>query len=119
MFGYNFDVNGKTYILRLSTQNIVALEQKLGCNPIAIFGDGTTIPKISDMVLILFYSLQQMNHGLTLNDAYKIFDEYLASGHIATDFIYFYSFNNSLTLNLLKYPSLGILSKTNFSFVIG
>ena len=87
MFGYNFDVNGKTYILRLSTQNIVALEQKLGCNPIAIFGDGTTIPKISDMVLILFYSLQQMNHGLTLNDAYKLFDEYLASGHIATDFI--------------------------------
>jgi hypothetical protein len=31
--------------------------------------------------------MQQYNHGITLDDAYGIFDNYLDDGHAITDFI--------------------------------
>ena len=63
------------------------LEKQIGCNPIAIFGDGDTFPTVTTMVAVLNASLQQLNHGLTMNDAYDIYDAYLADGHSASDFI--------------------------------
>lgn len=87
MLYYDFEVNNKAYKLRLNTRNIVALEKSIGCNPLAIFGKGDTIPTVTAMVSVLHNSLQQYHHGLTLNDAYDIFDEYLADGHMNTDFI--------------------------------
>lgn len=87
MLYYDFEAGNKTYKLRLNTRNIVALEKQIGCNPIAIFGKGDTIPTISQMVSVLFHSLQQYQHSITMNDAYDIFDDYLAGGYSATDFI--------------------------------
>jgi hypothetical protein len=84
---YDFQAGEKTYRLRLNTRNIVALERSLGCNPLAIFGDGSSIPTFTQMVAVLHASLQQLNHGITLDDAYDIFDDYLADGHTSTDFI--------------------------------
>ena len=83
----NFVAGNKEYTLRLSTRAIVALEKQLGCNPLSIFGDGDTLPTITTMVYVLHASLQQLNHGITLNDAYDIFDTYLADGHTMTDFL--------------------------------
>lgn len=84
----NFEVGNTTYKLRLNTRGIVLLEKQLGCNPINIFGASyDTVPTITVMVTILHASLQQYNHGITLNDAYDIFDEYLAAGNATTDFI--------------------------------
>ena len=82
-----FHAGNKEYKLRLNTRNIVMLEKALGCNPLAIFGDGETIPTLTTLVAILHASLQQYNHGITMNDAYTIFDEYLADGNALTDFI--------------------------------
>lgn len=87
MMFYDFEAGNKSYRLRLNTRNIVSLEKQLGCNPLAIFGDGSTIPTVSTMVNVLFHSMQQYNHGITLNDAYDIFDNYLDDGHSVTDFI--------------------------------
>ena len=83
----DFNVGDKNYKLRLGTRQIVALEKQLGCNPIAIFGTGDTIPTVTTMVNVLFNSLQQLNHGINLHVAYSIFDEYIAEGHATTDFI--------------------------------
>ena len=83
----NFEVGNETYKLRLSTRNIVALEKQLGCNPLSIFGSGDTVPTITVMVAVLHAALQQYNHGITMNNAYDIFDEYLADGHSTVDFI--------------------------------
>jgi hypothetical protein len=83
----NFEVGNETYKLRLSTRNIVLLEKQLGCNPVSIFGAGDTVPTITVMVAVLHASLQQYNHGISLNDAYDIFDNYLADGHSSVDFI--------------------------------
>lgn len=84
---YEFNVGNKSYQLRLNTRSIVSLEKALGCNPIAIFGNGETVPTITQMVTILHASLQQLQHGISLDDAYDIFDAYLADGHSTTDFI--------------------------------
>ena len=83
----DFTAGKKEYKLRLNTRNIVSLEKAIGCNPLAIFGDGETIPTVSAMVAILHASLQQYQHGITTNDAYDIFDEWLADGHSTVDFI--------------------------------
>lgn len=83
----DFTAGNKDYKLRINTRNIVSLEKQLGCNPVSIFGEGDRIPTITEMVNILYASLQQLNHGITLNDTYDIFDAYLADGNSATDFI--------------------------------
>lgn len=87
MMYVDFTAGNKNYKLRLSTRNVVMLEKQLGCNPLMVFGDGDKIPTVTEMVYILYTSLLQYNHGISLNDAYDIFDDYLADGNSATDFI--------------------------------
>jgi hypothetical protein len=81
-----FSVEDKIYKLRLTTRNIVALEKAIKKNPLGIFGNGEELPAITDMVNILFYSLQTFQHNIGLNEAYDIFDKYLEKNS-ATDFI--------------------------------
>lgn len=87
MMYIDFSVADKNYKLRLNTRNIVALEKQIGCNPLSIFGDGSTIPAVTVMVAVLHASLQQYQHNITLNDAYDIFDAYLDDHHTMTDFL--------------------------------
>lgn len=83
----DFTAGNKEYKLRLSTRNTVALEKALGCNPLMIFGAGDKIPTITNMVQILHAALQQYQHKITLDDAFDIFDDYLADDHTPTDFV--------------------------------
>lgn len=88
MMYYEFTAGNKTYKLRLNTRNIIALEQKLGCNPIMVFGvEGEKIPTVSAMVVILHASLQALEHGISLKDAEDIFDSYLEDGNTSVDFV--------------------------------
>lgn len=86
MMYVDFTAGNKEYRLRLNTRNIVNLEKQLGCNPLAIFGNGDELPTITTMVAILYASMQQYNHGITLDKAFDIFDEYLED-HSMTDFL--------------------------------
>lgn len=99
MMYVDFTAGNKDYKLRLNTRQTVALEKQLGCNPVSIFGTGDTIPTITQMVHILYASLVQLNHGISLDDAYGIFDAYIADGHSATDFI-------AVILNIYKVSGL-------------
>ncbi len=83
----DFTAGNKDYKLRLNTRGVVALEKQLGCNPLAIFGNGDTIPTVTVMVAILHASLQQYNHGISTNDAFDIFDAWLDDGHSTVDFV--------------------------------
>lgn len=85
MMYVDFEAGNKAYKLRLNTRNVVALEKQLGGNPLSIFGDGSKLPTISELVAVLWASLQQYQHGITQNDAYDIFDSYLEN-HVMTDF---------------------------------
>lgn len=99
-----FQANDKVYKLRLSTRNTISLEKQLGCNPVAIFGSGDTIPTVTTMVRILHASLQAYEHGITLDAAYDIFDKWLDEGHVMTDFI-------AVIIDI--YKASGIIKDTN------
>lgn len=86
MLYVDFSAGNKDYKLRLNTRNVVALEKAVGCNPLAIFGNGETLPTITTLVAVLHASLQHFHHGVSMNDAYEIFDAYLEE-HSITDFI--------------------------------
>ena len=83
----DFCAVGKEYKLRLTTRSIVQLEKQIGRNPLMIFGNGEEIPTITNMVNVLYFSLQSLQNGITLNDAYDIYDTYIADGDTTTDFI--------------------------------
>lgn len=87
MMYVDFTAGGKEYKLRLNTRNVMTLEKNLGCNPLAIFGNGETIPTITTLVAVLHASLQQYQHGINMDAASDIFDDYLADGNAMTDFI--------------------------------
>ena len=88
MMYFDFNAGNKTYKLRLNTRALIELEKRIGCNPLSIFNDTDKLPTISTMVAILHSSLQQYQHSITINDAYDIFDEYLADGNTMTDFVW-------------------------------
>lgn len=87
MMYVDFSAGNKDYKLRLNIRATVALEKQLGVNPLMIFEDGDKIPTITTMVSILHAALQQYNHGITLNDAYNIFEEWLNDGNTVVDFL--------------------------------
>lgn len=83
-----FTAGTHEYKLKLTTKNIVLLEKQIGTNPLAIFGNGEQMPTLTTMVAVLHASLQQLQHGITMTDAYNIFDEYLEDGNTMTDFVH-------------------------------
>lgn len=89
MLFVDFNAGNNSYRLRLNTRNTVMLEKTIGRNPLGIFTENGVerIPTITECVTVLYASLQQYHHGITLNDAYDIFDQYLDDGNTYTDFI--------------------------------
>lgn len=85
----NFEAGNKSYKLRLNTRSLIQLEKQLGSNPVMMFKDvnENNLPTITQMVNVLYASLQPYNHGITLNDAYDIFDSYVEDGHNPFEFI--------------------------------
>ena len=86
----DFIVGDNTYRFSHTTRSIVQLERQIGCNPLMLFmtSDGETrVPSMTEMVAVLHASLTRFNHGVSLNDAYDIMDDFIADGHATTDFI--------------------------------
>lgn len=82
-----FKTKEQEYKLALNTSAICQLEKKINCNPIAIFGEGDTIPTVTIMVAVLHASLQKFHHGIKESEAANIFDEWLEDGNTITDFV--------------------------------
>lgn len=78
------------YKLRLDAKRVAQLEDALGGkSPLSIFINAgeRNIPALKDMLLILHYALQPMQHGIKLDDTYDIYDKYIEDGHTIVDFI--------------------------------
>lgn len=91
MMYVDFSAGNKEYKLRLNTRSLLALEKRLGMNPLSIFGTDEkdyVIPTLEHQMFILHASLQQYNHGITLEDTYEIFDNYLEDGHSMDEFLF-------------------------------
>lgn len=82
-------IGDKEYSLRLNARASLALEKALGRSPLAVFMDldNGEMPKLQDMLLILHSALQPLNHGITLDKTYDLFDEYAKEGHNIFDLV--------------------------------
>ena len=91
MLYYNWTVGGKDYKCRLTARACVDLEKKLGENPLNVFikiaNANGALPSVGDMVTILHASLQSMEHGISLDRAYELYDQYVDEGHTLVEFI--------------------------------
>lgn len=77
------NVGEKEYKLRLPAAEAINLENKLGKNPlIALYvdHDNNILPKLIDVIFTLHFSLQKFHHGISLEDTYNIYDEYIDNG---------------------------------------
>lgn len=82
-----FNVGGQELKCKLNTRNTIALEKKLGENPLNVFmavNDGK-IPTLEVMAMIIHQSLQAMEHGYTLEKVYDLLDIYFEDGKTIID----------------------------------
>lgn len=84
-----FKTKDKEYKLRLNVKALVNLEQRLGKNPISIFMGikKDELPRMEDMLIIFHESLQSLEHGITMDEVYDIYDSYIEEGNTYVDFI--------------------------------
>lgn len=78
------------YKLRLDAKRVTDLETALGHkSALSIFmnNQGQAMPTLSDLLLVLHYALQPMQHGIKLNDTYDIYDKYVEEGHTLMDLV--------------------------------
>lgn len=76
----NFDTGKNIYKCKLSTQALCDIEDILGCNPVNILvTDSNELPKLKSLLVILYHSMKDFNHGIKFADIYDIFDEYCAN----------------------------------------
>ena len=82
-------INGETYKLRLNTRTSIQLEKSLGYNPLNLLmamEDGT-MPKLSDVIIVLQAMLQSYHHGFTIDKTMDLFDDYVAEGKSMFDLL--------------------------------
>lgn len=83
MMYVDFNAGNKDYKLRLGMRDVVALEKKIGCNPVSIFGDGqdTVFPTMTTLAIVLHASMQKYHHGISVSDAQDILEEWFDEGN--------------------------------------
>lgn len=82
-------IGDKELKLRMRARDCVALEKKLGCNPLEKFmeaGEGK-LPTMEFVINTLHASLQALESGYTLEKTYDLFDEYVEKGNTIMDII--------------------------------
>ena len=83
-------IGGIDYKARLNAKACVELEKKLGTNPLNVYSkiatDGS-LPDLGTMIIILQASLSTLNHGITLDKAYELYDTFIEDGNTMMDLV--------------------------------
>jgi hypothetical protein len=83
------ELAGKEYKARLDTRACVELGRKLKTNPLNIMlgvADGG-IPQLEDLLIIIHASLQKIEHGISIDKLYDIYDEHVSQGGSIDDLV--------------------------------
>jgi len=76
--------------LRLDSANAVQLEKTIGRNPLDLIMDiqvSGKLPKLDDLIKVIVHSSQALEHGITTNDIYRLYDEFVEGGHDYSELI--------------------------------
>ena len=82
-------LKGKEFRLKIDTRNSIALEKRIGTNPMNILMEAQDgkIPSFEALLLIFHAALQKYQHGISMERVYDIYDAYVEDGHDMTDFM--------------------------------
>lgn len=84
-------VKDTNYTLKLTMRGCINLEKTLGTNPANILmemaGGSMKMPNMTGMMAIIHEALQPLNHGISLDDTYALFDDWFAEGHDMNEYI--------------------------------
>ena len=75
-------VDGDEYKLKLTTQEIVNIESKIGTNLLSVISkteDGS-VPPLKIMLLITHGAMKKFHHGIKEQDVITLFDKYCEEG---------------------------------------
>ncbi len=81
------EMAGQELKCRLTTQNIVALERKIGGRNILKVLMDDQIMSVDIVLLTLHASLQAIEHGYTMDKVYSLYDAYVESGKTYMDLL--------------------------------
>lgn len=90
MMYVTFQVGNKEYKARLGAKDCVDLEKRLGTNPLNIFmeiAQKSQVPSLEVLITMLHASLQKFQHGISMDDTYKIYDEMIEEGKNFMDIV--------------------------------
>ena len=75
-------VDGRDYKLKLTTQAVINLENKLGMNLLSVVSsvDNGNFPPLKVMLLIAHQAMQKFEHGIKEDDVIDLFDKYQEEG---------------------------------------
>lgn len=82
-------IGDKELKLRLTTRDCIALEKRLGRNPLddVMAVEAGKLPTITYVVTVLHASVQKYQSGYTLEKVFDLYDEYIENGGSLTDII--------------------------------
>ena len=86
-------IGGRDYKARLTARALVDLEKILGTSPINVFIEMGQkegyLPDLEVLILIFHASLQAMEHGITVDKAYDLYDTMVDEGKTIADLLNF------------------------------
>lgn len=84
-----FKAGANEYKLRLTASAMFEVEKKLGENPLNFFINisDSQVPKMSTMITVLWGAMQKFQHGITMEAACDIYDEFIDDGNTMMDLI--------------------------------
>ena len=86
-------IRDKEYKGRLTARSLVELEKKLGTSPINIFMEMSRkegyFPELEMLITIFHASLQPLEHNVTLDKAYELYDAMVDEGKTMIDLLNF------------------------------
>lgn len=77
-------VGTREYKCRLTAKSCVDLEKRMGGNPLNVFMNiqkTQQMPKLEEIIMIIHASMQAYEHGITLDNVYEIYDEFVDEGN--------------------------------------
>ena len=82
MLFHTLDTGKNQYKLRLDAKHSRDVERQLGCSLLGLFGGGNLqdLPDTETIVIVLHGALQKYHHGISIDDTFEIFDEYIENG---------------------------------------
>ena len=82
-------VQGRELKLKIDTRNSIALEKRLGTNPLNVLmkAQNGEIPSFEALLYIFHAALQKYQHGISMEKVFEIYDAYVDEGHDMTEFM--------------------------------